>query len=426
LLSPSERLGPTDQPQTEGPRGQRAFRISTLGSALENAGSAATWTGLPVYVSDLTGDPRQLATLFTVGTVATIVMSLPAGSLTDRYRPRRLVIASGLCSAASLLALYVFLAPQRIWPFYLAGFVSAAAATVGSTALGIWLASLAPAGRLATWFGRRGAWLSGSKLLGTGGGPLLFHLLGKSGLLIDALTMLGATVLYAAATKLVPSGAQPAAKRVQSSSRLRAGLQVMREDRRVRRLIAVALSAGLLGPPVTAACLELLRSLPQSTDFYFSAFWAIGFAGSILANSLLAMGRFERLDQTNVMTGCFLTAATILLGLAHAWVPAVFLAGFVFVVVCRTLLGTVLSAELITATPIDVRGRVSGVAGFLGNGATFAALSLFATVPPARLRAVFSAYVIVVAVGGYLALRRSSPRTVEEQLPTPALRPKSP
>lgn len=377
---------------------RRSFRLGIGASVTDNLGAALTWTGLPLYVATITGDARQLAWLFTAQTLAGLIMSFFAGNLTDSFSATTLIVSCSVCVAVFLVVVFLLFGKDDIWPFYALGILNAVATAIASNALRVWLGSLIPADDLATWLGKRGVWLSGSKLAGTAFGPILFSALGKNALLISAVLVLLGGFLYFAAVR----GSSTRAPRINNpDSRVRqlvAGWSEVRASPVLARMLFVQASVALLGIPLTALLLELLYQIVEGDSPYFSAFWAIGFGGSILANTVLALGFSRRLAPKGVLLAGFTIAAISMVVMVLSNVPVLFLGLFLIVVFSRTVLGITVFATIFPSISKANRGRVIGVNDFVADGLALIGLILLSTISPEFLVPFALAYLALLLV----------------------------
>lgn len=363
----------------------RSFRLGISASVSEGLGAAITWAGLPLYVATITSDPRQLAWLFTAQTLAGLVMSLFAGNLTDRFSATVLIVSSSVFIAALLVAVFFFFGEQDILPYYALGILNAVASSIASNAQRVWLGSLAPQQDLAKWLGKRGVWLSSTKLIGTALGPIIYLGIGKYALLLSALFILIGGLLYFVAVRRSETPHATNLRARGGFARIVAGWSEVRSNPILLKMLFVQAGVALLGIPLTVLLLELLFTLVDGDSPYFSAFWAIGFLGSILANGVLATGVLSRIAPKRLLIVGFVLAAGFIASMALSGQPILFLALFVFVVFNRTILGVTVFATIFPTISRENRGRVLGVGDFLTDGLALVALLILSTLPAQHL-----------------------------------------
>ncbi len=102
------------------------FMLLWLGELISTVGSGLTSFGLGVYVFQQTGSAGSMALVTLLAFLPTLLLSVPAGVLADRYDRRRLMMLGDGCSALGIL--YILLCMMgggaALWQICLGVFVS--------------------------------------------------------------------------------------------------------------------------------------------------------------------------------------------------------------------------------------------------------------------------------------------------------------
>ena len=92
-------------------RNFRRFLLLWAGELVSSVGSGLTSFGLGVYVFRQTGSAADMALVTLLAFLPTLLLSVPAGVLADRYDRRLLMMAGDGCSALGIL--YIFFCMQN-------------------------------------------------------------------------------------------------------------------------------------------------------------------------------------------------------------------------------------------------------------------------------------------------------------------------
>ena len=119
-------------------RSVRRFLLLWAGELVSSIGSGLTSFGLGVYVFRQTGSAADMALVSLLAFLPTLLLSVPAGVLADRYDRRLLMMAGDGCSALGIL--YIFFCMQT-------GGASLAQICIGVTVSSVFSSLLEPAYR---------------------------------------------------------------------------------------------------------------------------------------------------------------------------------------------------------------------------------------------------------------------------------------
>lgn len=280
----------------------------------------------------------QIMLASTVMTAVTVIVSFPAGWLTDRIAPRRLIAVSQVAFGLSFLLLGLLLSPQ-LWVFY------ALHALIAAVALGC--LPVAFSSIVATTFARNkglafGVMLTGSGLCGMVVPPLLAWAIAVFGWrvaygLVGLIPIGGALLLT---LPLLPGRPAAEASAVNALVRSSSGvtLSVALRDRRLWTIAASLLIGSGLSTAIVSNLVPMLRDQGLSASTAASALSLFGLA--VIVGRLLVGWLVDRLWAPPVALIVMVPAAIALFHLGTA--PAVSLQA---AYICAFALGLAAGAE---------------------------------------------------------------------------------
>lgn len=274
---------------------------------------------IPLRASDIGADRFQIGLLFSIATLSSAVVSLPAGAISDRIGRKRTLVISVVVGAASQIGLAF---SGTILLFYFWQVLIGVAAAAAQATLFAAVADAAPGSRL----GRALGWVTLAFQVGFLSGPAIAGLLRH--FLDVQQDILAMTALYAIALAMALIGVGQAQVRSANGQRFRAGtLEVIRSPRFVPAAMGVfttTLLWGTLQAYLTIFSRQSL-SLPDTSIGYLLALQALANGVARVPAGWLA-DRWER--RSWLVAGCILTFAVSLLVLPHLhgfWQAAVLL-----------------------------------------------------------------------------------------------------
>ncbi|AZQ33920.1 MFS transporter [Streptomyces cyaneochromogenes] len=337
----------------------RDARLYLTGAVISGFGTSALWLASGVWVKDLTGSDG-LAALCMLALWAPTLAGPLLGTLADRIRRKPLLIGADLLLAALLLTLPTVDSPDRLWLLFAVLFVYGAAGVVHDAAESALVASAVPAPLLGDFNGLRMTATEGMKLLAPLAGAGVYAAYGGASVaLLDALTFVVATGLYAALRVRESRPGPPSGGR---RARTAEGARHLWSHPRLRPLVLAGgttmLFAGLSGSLVHAV-IDALGHAPA----YAGVLYAVQGAGSV-AIGLLSGPALRRLGERRFAAyGIAVTAAAA--GLRAIPSDPVAL-------VCSAAIGAGLPCVLIAAltavqreTPDALLGRTAATANTL-------------------------------------------------------------
>ncbi|WP_086770286.1 MFS transporter [Streptomyces bobili] len=350
-----------------------AFRVLFSATALSQLGTNVSYVAVPlVAVAALDATPGQVGALATLGTLAFLLIGLPAGAWVDRMRQRRLLIAADLVRAAlfASVPLAWWLDALTLGQLYAVVLLSGCAAVffdVGSQSV---LPQLVDRAALVQANAAVVSLQAAANVAGRGAGGGLVQLLTA-----PVAVACAAGAHLASALQLLAVRHQEAAPRRTGTAGLRAQItEGLRHVLGNPELRALALTAALsnLGSQIVNTMLPLLfvreLGLPAGV---LGLYWGAGGLG-LLLGARCARPLAARLGQgrTLAVAGLALAPAALLvpligrgawLWLAGAgWVLAMFKTG------TDNVLGVSLRQRM---TPDDLLGRMNATFRFLLTGA---------------------------------------------------------
>lgn len=240
----------------EGPRltsllRQRNFGLLWFGGLVSFTGDWILFTGLPLFVFDLTGSTLSTAGVFAASMLPRIVWGSLAGVLVDRWDRRRTLVATNLVQAVGLLPLLLVDSHGRLWIVYAVAFFQASLEELATPAEGALLPRLVPEAELVTANALNSLNNNLARLTGPVIAGFTIVAAGLQGIaVLDAVSFLTAAGLIAA-IRVDARASQPAAPDEVAGAITRFwrqwldGIRLIRRTRVATVLLAVAALTGL-------------------------------------------------------------------------------------------------------------------------------------------------------------------------------------
>ncbi|MFI2433741.1 MFS transporter [Streptomyces sp. NPDC018693] len=337
----------------------RAARLYLGAVVVSGFGTSALWLASGVWVKDLTGSDG-LAALCMLALWAPTVAGPALGTLADRTRRKPLLIALNLVLAGLLLTLLTVDSPADLWLLFTVLAAYGTASVVHEAAKSALVAASVRPELLGDFNGLRMTAVEGMKLVAPLAGAGVYAAYGGPAVaLVDAVSFLGAAVLYAR----VRVREEPRSRTTRAWWRESVeGARFLWRHPRLRPLVLAGgttmLFAGVNGAMVYA----VVEGLGRSPAFSGVLYAAQG-AGSV-AVGLVSGPALRRLGERRFAGyGIALTAVAVALRAVPSDAVAV---------VCGVAIGAGLPCVLIAAltavqreTPDRLRGRVAATANTL-------------------------------------------------------------
>lgn len=310
------------------PLRNRSFRMVWLGETVSMLGDQFYLVALPWLALAMTGSSLALGLVLMAAAIPRAALMLVGGALSDRYDPRRIMIASSAARAAlvAILALLVWTDAVQLWHLYVLGAGFGAADAFFQPAALALVPRLVPEDRLEA----SNALVMGSMAVTGMVGPALagvaIAMTGTAlGFGIDAVTFLFAVVTLMLIRRPSPVSGEPSEQNTQGTlGAIIAGLRYASADPQIRMvLLAVtAINLAVVGPFFVGlpAVVETFESGPLAYGIVLSAFGGAALVGAIAAGTL---GARARMSVVIPVTAIGLALGMILIGLAPSvWAVA--------------------------------------------------------------------------------------------------------
>ena len=343
----------------------RRFILLWAGELISSIGGGLTSFGLGVYIFQQTGSAASMSLITLLGFLPTLLLSVPAGVLVDRYDRRLLMMIGDGCSALGILFILICM---------MKGGASLIQICIGVLISAVFSALLEPAFRATITdlltkeeYSRAGGLVS---LAGSARYLLSPVLAGflltisdvKLLLVIDICTFF-LTVLCAAAVRRC-IGKKTSESKENFLSSIREGWRILQERKGVFFLVLVSSAITLF--------MGIFQILAEPTVLSFSNARTLGITETICASGMLVSGlilsiRGIRKNFVAIMSISLMMAGIMMIGfsLFEKIYPICFF-GFLFFAALPFANN---SLDYLTRTniPDEVQGRVWGLVGFLSQ-----------------------------------------------------------
>ena len=343
----------------------RKFLLLWSGELISSIGGGLTSFGLGVYIFQQTGSAASMAVVTLLGFLPTLLLSVPAGVLADRYDRRLLMMIGDGCSAIGIL--YILLC------------MMSGGATLAQICIGVFISSffsalLEPSFRATiTDLLTREEYSRASGLVSLAGSarylfsPVIAGFLLtisdiKLLLIIDICTFF----LTVASTAVVRKGiGSKAAEKTESFLQsMKAGWRVLRANRGILILVVISSAITLF--------MGVFQILAEPLILSFSDAKTLGIAETICACGMLVSGvllgvKGLKWHYVRILGLAFIAAGLFMLGfgLFESIIP-ICLFGFLFFMTLP-LANNCLDYLMRTNIPEDAQGRAWGLIGFISQ-----------------------------------------------------------
>ncbi|AUG78426.1 MFS transporter [Kitasatospora sp. MMS16-BH015] len=348
--------------------GSRAFWRYFTASTVSNTGTAVTGVALPlIAVTTLHAGSFEISLLTAAGSIAWLLISLPAGVLVQRVPLRGVQVSMDLARAAAIAsvpaaaALGLLSLAQLVVVTLVVGF----ATVVFDVANSSFLPSIVPTEELTARNSTTSAAFSATQLGGPSLGGLLVQLLGgAASLLVDTASYLCSAALLRSLPSTPPAAA-PGAARVPFLEQIKEGLRFVLHHPVIRICVALATLVNFgCGALMALMPVFLVRTLGAPAGVVGLLMATDGLGSLLLAARTPALGRRYGSARALLLASLVGTATAFLMPLAgHGWGLVLFAlgnAGFsagvvVLSILTRTHRQTVAPPELLPRVMASVR-----------------------------------------------------------------------
>lgn len=343
----------------------RKFILLWAGELISSIGGGLTSFGLGVYIFQQTGSAANMALITLLGFLPTLLLSVPAGALADRYDRRLLMMIGDGCSALGIVFILVCM---------MNGGASLAQICIGVLISSVFSALLEPAFRATiTDLLTREEFSRASGLVSLAGSarylfsPILAGFLltvsdVKLLLVIDICTFFLTVISAAVVRKSI--GKKTAEKKEGLLDSIRDGWRILRSERGVLLLVLVSSAITLF--------MGMFQILAEPMVLSFSDEKTLGITETICASGMLVSGlilgvRGIKRNFTGIMSMSLAAAGIMMIGFGlFENICTICISGFLFFA-ALPFANNCLDYLTRTHIPDDVQGRVWGLIGFLSQ-----------------------------------------------------------
>ena len=343
----------------------RKFILLWAGELISSIGGGLTSFGLGVYIFQQTGSAANMALITLLGFLPTLLLSVPAGALADRYDRRLLMMIGDGCTALGIVFILVCM---------MNGGASLAQICIGVLISSVFSALLEPAFRATiTDLLTREEFSRASGLVSLAGSarylfsPILAGFLltvsdVKLLLVIDICTFFLTVISAAVVRKSI--GRKAAETKEGFLESIREGWRILRSERGVLLLVLVSSAITLF--------MGMFQILAEPMVLSFSDEKTLGIIETICASGMLVSGlilgmRGIKRNFTGIMSMSLAAAGIMMIGFGlFENICTICISGFLFFA-ALPFANNCLDYLTRTHIPDDVQGRVWGLIGFLSQ-----------------------------------------------------------
>jgi MFS family permease len=324
--------------------------VSNVGTWMQNV--AQSW-----LVLQLTNSPLWLGLLGLSFAIPMVTLPLVGGAVVDRVPRVRLLYLtqSGQMALAFALALLTWSRQVTVWHILLASFLGATLLAFDNPARQALVYDLVPREDLLNALSLNAATYTGAALVGPALAGVLLVPFGAGGLFfINGVSFLAVLFALGAMRGVRSRGSAVAAPLGQA---MRAGLAYVLRTRYVLGLLALSAMAAIFGRSYQNLLPVFARDIWQAGAAGYGLLLSAAGAGAVIgALGLAAFGRDSRQGPLMVVSGMAFSICLMLFALTPEFRAGVAL--LLAVGAMATVFTTLISTQLQTLTPNELRGRV--------------------------------------------------------------------
>jgi MFS family permease/rhodanese-related sulfurtransferase len=338
----------------------KRFRRFAAGVLVNQIGSWIEWAAFGYVALLLGGSVAALGVIGFLSTIPNLVLGLPAGPLTDRFDPRRLVLVlqSANMAVSVLLAVVYATGSLTVVEMGVLAVLGGSLGTLAFPAFHAMLATTVPREHLESAVAINSLLLQSARFIGPAIAGVLLATVGPSWVFaVNAASFLG---VIAAVALLPAPGARAAQAREALGSSIRAGLRYVMGSRSITSLLALTVLTGLFAvPPVQFMLPALVRFTLHRGPGTLGALTSVIGLGSLLGASLL-LGLSARANKGEPILYSFVLSALalIVVGISRSGLLWVALA---VTGLTRTVLAGLSTVTLVAASAQEMRARVLAI-----------------------------------------------------------------
>jgi MFS family permease/rhodanese-related sulfurtransferase len=338
----------------------KRFRRFAAGVLVNQIGSWVEWAAFGYVALLLGGSVAALGVIGFLSTIPNLVLGLPAGPLTDRFDPRRLVLVLQTANMALSVALAVLYATGSLTVVEM-GVLAVLAGSLGTLAFPAFHAMLAttvPSEHLESAVAINSLLLQSARFIGPAIAGVLLATAGPTWVFaVNAASFLGVIVAVA----LLPASRvlEPQAREALGSA-IRTGLRYVSGSRSISSLLALTVLTGLFAvPPIQFMLPALVRFTLHRGPGTLGALTSVIGLGSLLGAALL-LGLSARANKGEPILYSFVLSALALVA-AGISKSALLWVALAVTGLTRTVLAGLSTVTLVAASAQDMRARVLAI-----------------------------------------------------------------
>lgn len=359
---------------------ERNFRLYWLGQAISNIGNWMQVVALGWFIAQTSASPVALGLLGLAQFVPLFALSLPGGTLADRFQRLHLLIVtqSAAMILACVLAALAWSGNPPLWSLLLVAALAASVTAIDNPARQALLSDLVSKEALLNAVALNSSVYNGAAVIGPSLAGLLLVGIGAAGcFLVNAVSFLAvilALLLIARnrtgkRAEAPPVDREPRASVSAGLSSTLRGFAALRNERTLPGVLGVAAVASLLGRPYLLLLPAFARSIQHVGPQGLGMMVAASGLGSFLGALLLAMLKSsQHLTRMLLLCGVGFGLALSLFAVTPAFLLAV-----LFLLGCgagATMTMMVANTLLQTRAPSGMRGRVMSLYTLIAAGFT--------------------------------------------------------
>ncbi|HTJ34810.1 MAG TPA: MFS transporter [Dactylosporangium sp.] len=383
----------------------RAFLALWGGQIVSTVGSHLSATAMALLVLATTGSPGRAGLVAAAGTLPHLLLSLPAGTLVDRWPRRRVMLAAQIVAGIAMgsVAVAVFAGTISIAHLAVAAFVDGACAVCFGVAERAALPQIVPGSLVAAALAQNEAKTRGAALAGPPLGGVAFGLGRAVPFVADAVSYaVAAACLLLVRDELRPVRNGPPTSPWQDTV---AGLRYLRGHAFARTAVVLVAASNLV---FQALILVLIVQATRHGATSAQVGLMLGlYSGGGLLGAVAATRLYRHITPRAVVVGVNWVWAALLPLFALTGRPVLLGAIGAACAFVGPLWNVVIGAYTLTHIPDELRGRVMSAALTVSAGVlplgSLAGGALVQAAGPVRSLLVLFAAMLAVAVAGSLA-----------------------
>jgi MFS family permease/rhodanese-related sulfurtransferase len=338
----------------------KRFRRFAAGVLVNQIGSWVEWAAFGYVALLLGGSVAALGVIGFLSTIPNLVLGLPAGPLTDRFDPRRLVLVlqSANMAVSVLLAVLYATGSLTVVEMGVLAVLGGSLGTLAFPAFHAMLATTVPREHLESAVAINSLLLQSARFIGPAIAGVLLATVGPSWVFaVNAASFLG--VIVAVALLPASRAVTPQAREALGSA-IRTGLRYVMGSRSITSLLALTMLTGLFAvPPIQFMLPALVRFTLHRGPGTLGALTSVIGLGS-LAGAALLLALSARANKGEPILYAFVLSALalIVVGISRSGLLWVALAA---TGLTRTVLSGLSTVTLVAASAQDMRARVLAI-----------------------------------------------------------------